>query len=363
MRISLPSHLNKLSAAGLIKLSAVGAEPERAPAGAARAVGGVSVLVFLFLLALPARAIDPGAGTGGAQFLKMGQGSARAMALGKAYVALAEGTDSLTWNPAGLAVTQQKELAFSYLRYIQDVQTTFGPFPFGYMAYAHPMGRTVWGANMAYMKADGFDVRDANGVPQDASATNVTNGYGSLGIARSFWYEKLFLGGTVRLVHEDIAGSSHDTMVGDLGFLLKPNNTLSLGFALQNFGSSVENVPSTTRGGAALRISEFMTLALELSKAADAGSRVGLGAEFQVPEQYLEVGQLTFRAGYYKGDNLGQSFDDTLKTFHMDRSSGLSFGFGLYTSQAFGYGLALDYAFVPYGALGTVDQISLKLKF
>jgi UDP-N-acetylmuramate--alanine ligase len=28
-----------------------------------------------------------------------------------------------------------------------------------------------------------------------------------------------------------------------------------------------------------------------------------------------------------------------------------------------GYGLALDYAFVPFGALGTVDQISLKVKF
>jgi hypothetical protein len=35
----------------------------------------------------------------------------------------------------------------------------------------------------------------------------------------------------------------------------------------------------------------------------------------------------------------------------------------LYTSQAFGYGLGLDYAMVPFGALGTVDQISLKVKF
>jgi hypothetical protein len=318
---------------------------------------------FLLGAAAPARAIDPGAGTGGAQFLKIGQGSARAMALGRAYVALAEGTDSLSWNPAGLAVTQQKELAFSYLRYVQDIKATFGPFPFGYMAYAHPMGRTVWGANMAYIRADGFDVRDQSGVPQDGSATTVTDGFGSIGLARSFWYEKLFLGGAVRIVHEDIAGSKHDTLVADAGLLLKPNNTLSLGLALQNFGTSAENVPSTTRGGAALRVNEFINLSVELNKAADSGARIGFGAEILVPEQYLEVGQMSFRAGYYNSDDFGQSFDDTLKTFRMDRTSGLSFGFGLYTSQAFGYGLGLDYAFVPYGALGTVDQISLKLKF
>ena len=49
-------------------------------------------------------AVSDLAGTGGAQFLKLGQGSARAMALGQAYVALAEGADAVAWNPAGLAL-------------------------------------------------------------------------------------------------------------------------------------------------------------------------------------------------------------------------------------------------------------------
>ena len=44
-------------------------------------------------------------------------------------------------------------------------------------------------------------------------------------------------------------------------------------------------------------------------------------------------------------------------------AAGLAFGFGLFTSRAFGYGIALDYAYVPYGALGTVDQLSFKVKF
>ncbi|HAM35542.1 MAG TPA: hypothetical protein DEB40_01920 [Elusimicrobia bacterium] len=317
------------------------------------------LLMCLWLLCgrASAWAISENAGTGGAQFMKLSQGSARAMALGQSYVALAEGSDALTWNPAGLAVAQQREAAYSYLRYVQDVDAPL------YMAYAHPMGRTVWGGNIAYLSVGGFDVRDANGVPQSDQEANVRDGYGTLGVARSFWYEKLFLGGALRVVHEDIASSVHDTVVGDMGVLYKPNGVLSLGFALQNIGASKENVPGVTRGGAALRLGDFFNLGLELNKAADSGTHIGLGGEFQLPEQYLDVGQVTFRMGYYNAESMGQNYDATIKDLRLDRASGLSFGFGVYTSRAFGYGIALDYAFVPFGALGSVDQISIKVKF
>lgn len=307
--------------------------------------------------ALPAAGADSNAGTSGANFLKIGQGSARAMALGGAFVALAEGSDAMAWNPAGLAVTQQRELGFSYLRYVQDVDSPL------YLGYAHPMGRTTWGANLSYLSVSGFDVRDAQGVPQPETQIGVRDAQMSVGIARSFWYEKLFLGSSLRVVHEDIAGTVKNTVVGDFGAIIKPNPTLSLGFAVQNFGSGSSNVARITRGGAGLRLGDFVTLGLELNKASDASARIGFGGEFQLPEEYLDVGQLSFRVGYRNGDSFGQSYDDTLRSLRLDRASNLSFGFGMYTSQAFGYGVSLDYAFVPYGALGTVDQISIKMKF
>lgn len=316
-----------------------------------------SVACLAALLAVSARAADSNVGTSGANFMKIGQGSARAMALGGAYVAIAEGADAMAWNPAGLAVTQQRELGFSYLRYIQGVDSPL------YLGYAHPMGRTTWGANLSYISVDGFDVRDSNGVPQPGTEVGVRDGLMSIGIARSFWYEKLFLGSSLRVVHEDLAGSVKDTVVGDVGAILKPNPTLSLGFAMQNFGAGTANVARITRAGAGVRLGDFVTLGLELSKASDSGARLGVGGEFQLPEEYLDVGQLSFRLGYRNSDNLGQSDDATLKSLRLDRASNLSFGFGMYTSQAFGYGVSLDYAFVPYGALGTVDQISVKLKF
>jgi hypothetical protein len=322
-----------------------------------RALGVLLACLWLLGGRGAAWAISDLAGTGGAQFLKLRQGSARAMALGQSYVALAEGADALTWNPAGLALSQQKEWTYAYMRHIEDVDSPF------YMGYAHPMGRTVWGANIAYLSVDGFDARDASGSPRSGENVTVRDGFGSLAVSRSFWYEKLFLGGALRLVHEDLANSVHDTVVGDFGLLLKPNSTLTLGFAVQNFGTNRENVAATTRGGAALRLGDFFNLGLELSQASDYGARFGVGGEFLLPEQYLDVGQITFRMGYHTADSLGQSFDGTLKSLRMDRSAGLSFGFGLFTSRAFGYGIALDYAYVPFGALGTVDQFSFKVKF
>ena len=307
--------------------------------------------------ARPAAAIDSAAGTSAAQFLKLGQGSARSMALGGAYVALAEGSDAMTSNPAGLAATQQREFAFSYLRSVQGLDSPI------YLGYAQPMGRTTWGGNFGYMSDSGFDVRDANGIPQQNANVNVRDGYGAIGLARSFWYEKLFLGASVREIHEEIAGSAHDTLAGDFGAMLKPTNVLSLGFAVQNFGASSADVARITRGGAALRLNDFVTLSGELSKASDAGAQFAVGGEFQLPEEYLDFGQLTMRVGYKNVDSYGQSFGSELKALKVDQTSGISFGFGVYTSQAFGYGLALDYAFVPYGALGTVDQLSFKLKF
>lgn len=324
----------------------------------------LAVLLAAAVLApTPARALDSAAGTSGAQFLKIGQGSARAMALGGAYVALAEGSDAMSWNPAGLATTQQREFAFSYIRPLQDLTGPLGA-PI-YLGYAQPMGRTTWGANFGYM-SDGLtypEARDSLGVPQQASNVNVRDGYGAVGLARSFWYEKLFLGASVREIHEEIAGAAHDTLAADFGAMLKPTNVLSLGFAVQNFGASAADVARVTRGGAALRLNDFVTVTGELSKASDSGAQLAVGGEFQLPEEYLDFGQLTMRVGYKNVDSYGQSFSGTLKTLKLDQTSGISFGFGVYTSQAFGYGLSLDYAFVPYGALGTVDQISFKLKF
>ena len=48
----------------------------------------------------------------GAQFLKIGAG-ARALGMGEAMTACAEGPEAVYWNPAGLAATQSTEFAYT----------------------------------------------------------------------------------------------------------------------------------------------------------------------------------------------------------------------------------------------------------
>ncbi|HVA66499.1 MAG TPA: hypothetical protein VNK24_06195 [Elusimicrobiota bacterium] len=307
--------------------------------------------------ALWANAINPAAGTGGAAFLYLNQGSARAMALGNAFVAVAEGADAMIWNPAGIARAEERELQYSYLSYVQGLDTPV------YMAYVQPFGRTVVGGNFSYISDSNFDVRDQNGIPQPNSTVQVHDGFGSVAVARSFWYERLFLGATLREVHEDNAGAVHDSLVGDLGAIFQPNQRLSLGFAAQNLGARMSDVSSIVRGGVGWRLNDFLTLSCEVNKPADDNTHVGIGAEFQIPEQYLEVAQLTLRAGWSNLNNMGQSFNGALQTLHLNETSGFTFGLGMYTSEAFGYGLGIDYAFVPFGALGVVEQISMTVKF
>ncbi|MBI3505116.1 MAG: hypothetical protein HY059_09760 [Proteobacteria bacterium] len=321
----------------------------------------LAILTAVALLVGPAagvRAADDKVGTGGASFMKLGMGSARAMSLGRAYVAMAEGTDAINWNPAGLALTQTRELSYSYLRYIQDVQAPF------FMAYAHPLGRTVIGANAAYMSLSGFEVRDAQGRPLPNENVNVRNGFATMSVARSFLYEKIFLGASLRDVVENNAGANKSTMVMDLGVMFKPNTTSSLAMSLQNLGGDQARVYKVTRIGAAKQLFELMNLSVELSKPSDNGTQLGIGGEFILPEELLSVGQVSMRIGYFTTGNQGQVATESRHSLYpLVGAQGLSFGLGLFTSQAFGYGIGFDYALVPMGALGMSDQMTIRIKF
>ena len=119
-----------------------------------------------------------------------------------------------------------------------------------------------------------------------------------------------------------------------------------------------------TRGGAAIKSFDLLTASIELSKAADGPVRLGLGGEFMLPEDMLQVGQVYLRMGYYSADDLGQVLqEDRSFLYPLIGSPKLSFGLGMFTAQAFGYGMNFDYTLVSYGSLGTADMIQLKVKF
>src|SRR4030081_2917596 len=69
----------------------------------------VTIAAVGILAAQPfSKAWASGAGTTGAEILKIGVG-ARAIAMGEAYAAQADDVSSLYWNPGGLALMQERQ--------------------------------------------------------------------------------------------------------------------------------------------------------------------------------------------------------------------------------------------------------------
>lgn len=305
----------------------------------------------------PLSAAGESAGTYGAVFLKIPTGSPRAQALGNSGAALVEGSEAININPAGIATSQLREFSFSYLSWLSG-------YGGQYMAYIHPIGQSVLGFNVAYYGMEGFDVRDSAGIPQHSADVKVRNAYATLALAKSFFLERFSLGASVKSVLEDNYSRTYRNQVFDLGASLRLGRRLSLGWSGQNYSGSEKEVVQIQRLGAVLAPNPFFTFVLESKRYSDSGgSSLGGGVEFSLPEEVLQVGKVSFRAGYTDTSDFGKSYDESLDRFGLAEASGWSFGIGVYTAQSLGYGVGIDYALVPYGALGKANQISVKMQF
>ncbi|PKM98342.1 MAG: hypothetical protein CVU79_03850 [Elusimicrobia bacterium HGW-Elusimicrobia-3] len=312
----------------------------------------------LLLAPLPrACAADANVGTDGAAFMKIPTGSPRVQALGNNGVSLVEGGEAMNVNPAGIASAQMREASFSYLSWIQD-------YAGQYMSYVHPIGQSVIGVNLAYYGIKDFDVRDAEGKPQYGADVKVRNGYASLSIAKGFFLEKFLVGVSAKEVLEDNYTTEYKNLVFDVGAVLRLGRKLSLGWAGQNYSGKKHQVVKVTRLGGAFAFNPFVTLALEQKTYSDRKGRLGGGVELNLPEELLQVGRVSLRAGYSPSDSLGKNMTDkTLDSFGLNDVSGWSFGVGLYSAQALGYGIGFDYTLAPYGALGKASQMALRFQF
>jgi len=289
--------------------------------------------------------------------MKIGLGSARASAMGHAFTALASGPDSMLYNPAGLAGSTQRELSFGVTDWVQDVRAQS-------VGYVHPLGRTVLGLTANYLSVTGFDVRDDQGIAQAGSHVRVRDAAVGASVAHSFLYEKLFLGLSVKEVYENNGGPSRSTVVEDLGAVVRPNPMVAVGASFLNLSNDKTRVVQTQRLGVAFSPNSFLNLAVDLFKDSDNSSRLALGAEFMLPEELLQVGQMAFRVGYFEADPQGENRDGGLvKQLSLERTSGVTVGLGIYSTEMTGYGIGLDYALVPMGSLGASHQIQVQLRF
>jgi len=312
---------------------------------------------LVVLLASAARAAGPG--TSAATFLNLGFG-ARPLAMGEAFVAVADDVSTLHYNPAGLAFrpevlpggrAKSYELLMSHSLHIQDIrlsQLGFITRPFGFSA--------------TYLNMGGIERRTAETARPEGS-------FGASDLALGVSYGRKLgtygLGGTVKLVRQTIGEYSASAYAMDLGALKRIEKyPVTFGASLTNLGTKVKFIergyplPMAFRVGAAYGMTPKFphAISLQLDFPRDDSPSVRLGFE------YAGFGPFALRAGYrtvsaeQKSAALGKALGST--------APGLSEFYGFFMGVGFRTKLgSMDYSILPYGELGNAHRFSMSLRF
>ncbi|PIV56245.1 hypothetical protein COY52_09405 [Candidatus Desantisbacteria bacterium CG_4_10_14_0_8_um_filter_48_22] len=282
-----------------------------------------------------------GPGTTGATFLKLGVGS-RPVAMGEAFVAAADDINALYWNPSGLSMAEGKQVIFAHTEWFQAIR-------YEYLAYCQPAFGGTIGTGITYLYITDIERRDIAGALLGSVPAN------DLAIVVSYakmLSERLNLGGTVKIINQQLDDKSAFGIAADLGMQYKLNKEgLILGLALQNMGceapfiTEASSLPMNLKAGIANKSADSkLTLSADLNYSIlDSIWAVGAGIEYWVHPVFA------IRAGY----KYNSAINNTLGAL-AGLTCGVGFKIGI---------LGIDYALVPYGDLGYTHRISLIAKF
>lgn len=306
-----------------------------------------------------------GPGTTSANFLKVAQG-VRPAALGEAYTGLAEGLDTLTWNPAGLAVLVNPAAVFMHTAWVQETSTE-------YLAYGMPLGDAgAFAAGLTFWQGGSVQetLEDASGNYLGTGENLSPSGLGFIGgyaqTLGRFWPQaspflsSLLIGASLRVISESYGDDGAFGAGVELGALWREhpdrNEGWRAGFTAENLGATTDQeLPITFRVGGSYGLPALLavpgkgTFTADLSLPVDNGAKLSLGAEYAYA---LDQAVLAGRVGYKLGHEIGD----------LDALAGLTAGLGVsYTSGTLSY--QLDYALVPYGDLGLTHRLAITVGF
>lgn len=321
-----------------------------------RSFSRAALLPWLLLcaLALPSRLAAAGfnsdsAGTASGQFLKIAAG-ARGAGLGEAYSALADDAFALDWNPAGLINIKKNSMTVMHAPYLAG---TFADY-FAYAETAGDMGS--WGLGVKYMNYGKINRTDSSGLvlghftPYDVAL--------SVGFAcyitgfNKAPEERFVLGATGKFVKSRIL-SEDNTVSADIGLNLPYmfDNRFRISLTAQNIMGTLRYdkeqaaLPLMLRLGTVTKFSDYFNLTGDIAASRDNLPYLAMGGEVKLPV-YDDMDTF-LRAGF-----------NTRAISDVSGARNVSFGGGLrYKDYQF------DYAFSPFGDLGSVHRLSVAVTF
>lgn len=330
------------------------------------------IILTLFVLTLE---IYPQvfAGSTAGQFLKIEPG-ARAIAMGGAFVSLANDASTIYWNPAGISKLQNNSATFSYTSWLAETSHNFAGIVIK-INNQHAFGLSYTSLTMPEMKVRTEFYQDGTG--EYFSATDY-----SLGISYGLTITEQFsIGFTGKYVGQSIWHMSASTIAFDAGVHYQtPFERLQLGMSISNIGGKMKyegednfvyydfdpdehgtsdkifadikmdewDLPILFRVG--LSYSVFNTDDHSLLISADAlhpndyNESVNTGFEYGFKDRFF------IRAGYKS-------------LFKKESEEGLTAGAGLLYYLTDTLPMRVDYAFADFGRLNSVHRLSVEIGF
>jgi len=295
-------------------------------------------------------------GTAGAQFLRIPVG-ARAVALGRSYVANAYDGVAAFWNPAAIMRTESRRtLFFGHTEYAVDIDLEFA----SYHWHRQNFGFGLSAGMLRSGEIPRTDEFHQEGTGHTFRADQYQLGFS---LARAMT-DRFSFGLTGRYYQENLDEFTVRSFLVDLGVLYFVGvGDLRVGFAVRNFGPEMrpDGTPPPIGPGYTAS-SEFQSFSAPTSGSFGVAytwrlsRRIDLltTADFHHPTDYSE----SFRTGL----ELGLAERLYLRSgFETNRDEGgLAAGFGVKLARD-GWDVRLDYAVNDMGAFGTIHHISLDL--
>lgn len=298
------------------------------------------ILILILGLTSPGEAKKEEGGELGAPF-KMGMG-ARATGMGRAFVALADDSSAVYWNPSGLVYLDAYEVSFSYFQPYNLIDglsyyTVSCGVPLSFFSGALGMG-------IAYLNID-----DLTGYKESEEIGAFDSKQQIVFLSYSYRpNEVISIGATLKRVDYHVEPYKDHSYGGDIGVSFSPREGIRWAMLLQDLGrakirliETEEKFPLRLRMGLSYTWDE---LAFTINK-----MTFSLGLDYQVKDEFFdwevgiegEISKMMFlRAGYY------------------EPAEEISLGAGFIVS-----GLCLDYSLGLHPDLEASHRLSLSRKF
>ena len=280
------------------------------------------------------------AGVTALDFMRINVG-ARPVGMGEAFVAVADETNAMYWNPAGLGFMESTELQGMYSSWIGDVS-------YGYLGFATPTKAGTFGLGVQYVTTPDTP-KLSNG--QQIGEFSYHDIAVTLPYAKKI-SENFALGLNLKAIDSVISDNRLSVFTGDVGALYKSSiNGLSFGLSGQNIFGKAGNdlLPMTIRIGSAYAMplfrdtSDFL-ISTEFGREDKNSDYYAIGLE----NWWSNV--IAVRCGY-------KCYTDERQSSSLDSMARLRAGFTIRMKY-----LELDYAIAPFDSLGDTHRISLTYR-